>query len=59
VKAIGGGTSLYRLAAANQIDLHACVNGLAAGTRLPDQQRRAAMMDELLALAEKKTVLRQ
>jgi hypothetical protein len=60
LKAIGGGAGLYRLAAANQIDLHDYAAGLQADTGLTDEQRRAIMMDELLAhLAEKKTVLRQ
>jgi hypothetical protein len=41
-KAVGGGAGLYRLAAANQIDLQSYATGLT------DEQRRAAMMDELL-----------
>jgi hypothetical protein len=49
LKAIGGGAGLYRLAAANQIDLHAYAAGLAADTSLYDEQRRAVMTDELLA----------
>jgi hypothetical protein len=54
LKAIGGGADLYRLAAVNQIDLHAYAAGLT------DEQRRASMMDDLLAhMAGKKTVLRQ
>jgi hypothetical protein len=60
LKAIGGGAGPYRLAAANQIDLHACANGLAADTSLTDEQRRAILIDELLAhMAERKTVPRQ
>ena len=60
LKAIGGGEGLYRLAAANKIDLHDYADGLAADTSLTDEQRRAVLMDELLAhMAEKKTVLRQ
>jgi hypothetical protein len=60
LNAIGGGAGLYRFAAANQIDLHAYAAGSAADTSLTDQQRHAAMMDELLAhMAEKKAVLRQ
>jgi hypothetical protein len=55
-----GGAGLYRFAAANQIDLHAYAPGLAADTSLTDEQRRAAMRDELLAYtAEKKGVRRQ
>jgi N12 class adenine-specific DNA methylase len=60
LKAIGGGAGLYRIAAANQINLHAYADGLAADTTLTDAQRSASMMDELLAhMAGKKTVLRQ
>jgi hypothetical protein len=49
LKAIGGGTDLYRLAAANQVALHAYAAGLAADTSLTDEPYRASMMDELLA----------
>jgi hypothetical protein len=47
--AIGGGEGLYRLAAANQIDLHAYAAGLQPDTSLTDEQRSAIMTDELLA----------
>jgi hypothetical protein len=60
LNAIGGDAALYRLAAANQIGLHAYAPGLAADTSLAEEKRRATMMDELLAhMAEKKTMLRQ
>lgn len=39
LKAIGGGDGLYRLAAANQIDLRTYADGLAADTSLTDQRR--------------------
>jgi hypothetical protein len=49
LKAIGGGAGVYRLAVANQINLHDYAPGLADDTPPDDRQRSAIMIDDLLA----------